>query len=557
MTSYDPAETAFLVNGFRQGFDLGYRGPMQRRDTSNNIPFTVGDKFVLWEKVMKEVKLKRFAGPFKYEQIPFRYFVQSPIGLVPKKGDQTRLIFHLSYDFKSGNKSVNHHTPDHLCSIKYHDLDHAVLNSLKLLKDRGNGTLFYSKTDLQSAFRVVPIRPQQFYLLFMMAHHPVTGEKLYFHDKNMPFGGSISCSHFQRLSNGLKHVLETMTGRYHQVTNYLDDFLFIEMTKERCNAMVREFLNICSEISFPVATEKTEWAAARVVFLGILLDGETHTLSVPESKRCQALNQLGCFIDKRKATVRQLQSLAGTLNFLCKAIFPGRIFARRMYAKFSFKTELNNGNNRKGKGIVLKPHHHVRLDEEFRSDCTVWKIFLNNVNAVCRPMIDLQSSEETSHTLNFYTDASLNSRLGFGCYFFPAWTFCNWEPGWIHQARPSVAFVELYALCVGIFAWESRLQNMRITVFCDNKSVRDMVNANSSKCKHCVYLLRLLTVNNLRFNRRVFVRYVETKKNFFADSLSRLKINLFLSKAKEGLDASPTSLPPSLWPLSKIWDASC
>ena len=29
-SNYDPAETAFLVTGFSQGFDIGYRGPTNR-----------------------------------------------------------------------------------------------------------------------------------------------------------------------------------------------------------------------------------------------------------------------------------------------------------------------------------------------------------------------------------------------------------------------------------------------------------------------------------------------------------------------------------------------
>ena len=41
---------------------------------------------------MKEVKKHRFAGPF--EVPPTKYYVQSPLGLVPKSGGQkTRLIF--------------------------------------------------------------------------------------------------------------------------------------------------------------------------------------------------------------------------------------------------------------------------------------------------------------------------------------------------------------------------------------------------------------------------------------------------------------------------------
>ena len=40
---YDETERRFLCDGFRLGFDLGYRGPEDRQDTSDNIPFTVGN----------------------------------------------------------------------------------------------------------------------------------------------------------------------------------------------------------------------------------------------------------------------------------------------------------------------------------------------------------------------------------------------------------------------------------------------------------------------------------------------------------------------------------
>ena len=68
---------------------------------------------------MKEVKLKRSVGPFK--DPPFKDFIQSPIGLVPKDGGkETHLIFHLSYP-KEGNISINSMIPEKLCSVKYPD----------------------------------------------------------------------------------------------------------------------------------------------------------------------------------------------------------------------------------------------------------------------------------------------------------------------------------------------------------------------------------------------------------------------------------------------------
>ena len=83
-TDYDPSETEFLIQGFRHGFSIEYHGPQDRRSQAKNLPFSVGDKTELWNKVMKEVKLKRVAGPYK--TIPFDNYIQSPIGLIPKAG---------------------------------------------------------------------------------------------------------------------------------------------------------------------------------------------------------------------------------------------------------------------------------------------------------------------------------------------------------------------------------------------------------------------------------------------------------------------------------------
>ena len=80
---YDQEKINYLYQGFMNGFDIEYAGPQVRRSFSNNIPLKIGSKTQLWNKLMKEVKLKRVAGP--YDDVPFDNFIQSPIGLVPKK----------------------------------------------------------------------------------------------------------------------------------------------------------------------------------------------------------------------------------------------------------------------------------------------------------------------------------------------------------------------------------------------------------------------------------------------------------------------------------------
>ena len=99
-TNYDLDKTKFLVQGFTHGFDLHYQGKQEVKMTSRNLKFRVGNKIDLWNKVMAEVKAGRYAGPFP--QPPFEYYIQSPIGLVPKDKTKTRLIFHLSHPRNTG-----------------------------------------------------------------------------------------------------------------------------------------------------------------------------------------------------------------------------------------------------------------------------------------------------------------------------------------------------------------------------------------------------------------------------------------------------------------------
>ena len=389
----------------------------------------------------------------------------------------------------------------------------------------------------------------------MKVKHPVTGRTYHFADKCLPFGVSISCALFNRVSIALKHIVQVKTGRNHAVVNYLDDFLFIDISKVGCNYLLRRFLNICEIIKFPVSADKTEWACQQVVFLGILLDGHRHVLVVPNDKRLKALHLVQKYGEARKATVRQLQSLAGMLNFLNRAVVPGRIFMRRMYAKFSYisVTDHKKLDKQLMKQKGLKQHHHVSLDKEFRDDCKTWAMFLSNAHAMARPFVDLKANKVVAEEIDFYSDASASEKLCFGCVYGPAYLFGVWELGFIRKHKPSIAFLKLFALCAGVLAWGKYLKNARLTIFCDNKGVCDMINFMGSKCPKCMYLLRLLTLDNLVHNIQIFFKYVDTKSNSRTDALSHLKFEEFFNIVGDQVDCEPTPIPEAIWPLSKLW----
>ena len=108
----------------------------------------------------------------------------------------------------------------------------------------------------------------------------------------------------------------------------MDDFLFTAASLMKCNIMIQKFLDLCQEIGVLISAEKTEWASSIITFLGMLLDRKNYILAIPLEKKQLALQLLEIVSNQRKTTVKELQHLCGYLNFLCKAIFPGRAFVR-------------------------------------------------------------------------------------------------------------------------------------------------------------------------------------------------------------------------------------
>ena len=211
----------------------------------------------------------------------------------------------------------------------------------------------------------------------MLARSPIDEKIYYFVDKYLPFRAAISCSHFQRFSNAVLHIVRWMVNQKYWVdkplVNYLDDYLFIALLKAMCDNQIRVFLDICEQINFPVALEKTFWGTTSLTFLSLLIDMIHQLVMLPKEKiehRCILLQQI---LNKpnRKATVHELQKLCGFLNFLGKAIVPGRAFTCRMYAYT--------------KSNILKPHHHVRVNKELRKDLEMWTTFWHELTVFSRP----------------------------------------------------------------------------------------------------------------------------------------------------------------------------
>ena len=126
--------------------------------------------------------------------------------------------------------------------------------------------------------------------------------------------------------------------------------------------------------------------------------------------------------------------------------------------------------------------------------------------------------------IGFLTNASKNPKLVCGGWCGKQWFSQQWEEDFIGDEDPSIAYLELFAVAVGLKLWLHKFKNKRIIIKCDNQATVQMINNSSSSCKNCMVLIRVIVLHSLIHNVRVFASYVSSAKNEIADSLSRVTI---------------------------------
>ena len=231
-----------------------------------------------------------------------------------RKKNTFRLIFDLSSPL---NGSINSYIHDMFASVSYSSLDDA----LKLVRDCGPGA-FMAKTDIKAAFRLLPIRPDQYHLFCF------SWEGKFYFDRALAMGCRSVCSLFESVSTAIEHLAIYKAILW--IIHYLDDFFIVRSKKGDCQADLSAFLALLEELGVPYALEKTVLPDQVMQFTGIEVDTIQERARLPGDKIQDCLQALRSLKNKKKCQLRELESLLGKLSFACKVIVPGRAFLRRM-----------------------------------------------------------------------------------------------------------------------------------------------------------------------------------------------------------------------------------
>ena len=118
----------------------------------------------------------------------------------------------------------------------------------------------------------------------------------------------------------------------------------------------------------------------------------------------------------------------------------------------------------------------------------MWRTFLETFRG-WQPIIPNKVKEATA--VELYTDAAGNPALGWGAYL-PSqglWMFQQWDKHWFNEFKPSIDFLELYALLAGLVMWASHFIDKTIIFRSDNMPA---MHALTNKSSHSSQMLKLL-----------------------------------------------------------------
>ena len=186
-----------------------------------------------------------------------------------------------------------------------------------------------------------------------------------------------------------------------------------------------------------------------------------------------------------------------------------------------------------------------------RLDTAVWIQFLERPAITYRPILDFDPNMDPTN-LKFYSDASKNPKLGFGCVLKRFWTYGQWNEYFIRKCDPSIEYLELFGVVAGVLSYADELRNDKFVIHCDNQSVVQMLNNSTSSCRNCMVLLRILTLDNFVHNRMIIARFMPGVKNQLADSLSSLKFRKNFSLAPLDMNKFASPLSERIWPMEKL-----
>lgn len=474
----DP-DKEFLMQGISHGFRITNEGSNFEPAIQDNYKSATNSNHR--HLVEEQIKHELLHGHYQLSGGPAT--IVSALGAIPKPNtSQVRLIHDCSQP--AGSALNDFATTE---KVSFQCIDDAV----QLIKPN----CYLGKVDLQSAYRSVAIHPDDYVATGLQWTFAGENHPTYMYDTRLPFGARRSPGIFHRLTQAVKRMMNARG--YHGLVVYLDDFLIVESSYEKCWEAMSTLIMLLRKLGFSISWHKVEGPTQQLTFLGIEFDCASQTLQLPVAKVQDFRKVLLDFSTRKRASCRQLQQLAGKLNWACQVVRGGRTYLRRILNLIS---------------PLRKPNHKIRLDCEFHRDIQWWIDFIDVFN--CKPVFALPAMD-----CPVFVDACSSAS---GIFYNGDWqyTVFNWD--WPEVADLHINYKEVLSVLLAARRWGHLWANSSVKLFTDNITARAIINKGS--CRHplvMTYLRELFWIAALH-NFSIQAVYIRGPSNILADSISRL-----------------------------------
>ena len=476
------------------GFPIGYTGNneilknVSKKDTWKFKNHKGAEEFKedMLTYLQKESSNKAIIGPFR--ENPFKSGIKiSPLNSIPKKDTTERRVI-MDLSFPKGASLNDYVSKDEYLGEKIELVYPKVDDFIQLIKQKGRGCLLY-KTDLRRAFRQLNLCPSSYNLCAFVLNKHI------FCDCVLPMGAKSSAFLCQRFSNAISFILFKI-GIY--ILNYLDDLASAE-TPQNAQFAFRTLQSVLEKCGIEEAKNKACPPSTIMTFIGVLFNTEKMTIEVTPERLNEIRILLRDWLSKETASIREIQSLLGKLNFIAACVRPGRIFVSRMLKWL--------------KVLYSKDLQKYHIPPYVKKDILWWYKFLPTYNGVSMMLYEEWCEPDEI----FSSDSCLEGCGGFwhGMFFHTPF------PEHFKQSGYSINILEFYSIIICLKLWGQYFRQKRIQVFCDNLPVVMVINTGKSNCEMLQMCLREMAYEAAINQFEIRAVHLESSENRVADQLSR------------------------------------
>ena len=351
----------------------------------------------------------------------------------------------------------------------------------------GRGCFMY-KLDLSRGYRQLRLDPLDWPLM------SIRHDGQYYMDMCPPFGLRTAALMMQRTTTAASYI----HGLFGYLSRpYIDDFGGAEMDFSCADKAMNTLHSVLDTVGLEVAEHKTCTPSNVMIWLGILIDSENMTKSIPDTKLLEIKTFVKSWENKVYATRREVQSLMGMLNFVSGVSYSVRVYTNRV---------LNFLRTMDKDGLY-------KIPSEVRDDLDFFQILMPDFNGVTLLAKELVPSSD-----QLEIDACLT-----GCGGLCGSQYYSREfPKFVLSENHPIAHLEILNAVVATRLWAPIWRGCKLQLYCDNMNA--CLALQNGRCRDlflqsCVRAIFLLTA---QYDIDLLVCHSPGVSLQAADALSRL-----------------------------------